>query len=165
MNVLKDAVRLFSGITGEKFQEPNGQVRTGDDVMKTRAFDPIENRWRTDYIVKSDGSVWNTNLRGDGFNYKQDWKLSRFTGQLDEDGTEIYEHSIVECCIMEDINMDEGIVWGPTIRDVVIFDTNEGMFRLSRYKGIPLVQHSLIEFVEVVGSIFENPELLEEVNR
>jgi len=42
MNVLKDAVRPFSGIIGEKFQEPNGQVRTGDDVMKTRAFDPIE---------------------------------------------------------------------------------------------------------------------------
>ncbi len=59
--------------------------------------------------------------------------------------------------------MDEGIVWGPTIRDVVIFDTNEGMFRLSRYKGIPLVQHSLVEFMEVVGDVFTTPELLEEV--
>ena len=136
--------------------------------MKTRAFDPIEKRWRTDYAIMPDGSIYEIYASEEYVTQlinRVNWKLSRFTGQLDEDGTEIYEHSIVECCIMEDINMDEGIVWGPTIRDVVIFDTNEGMFRLSRYRGIPLVQHSLIEFVEVVGSIFENPELLEEVTK
>ena len=134
--------------------------------MKTRAWDG--ERFRDDYVVMPDGNPRQVTYNSSYamvFGNPVNWKLSHFTGQLDEDGTEIYEHSIVECCIMEDINMDEGIVWGPTIRDVVIFDTNEGMFRLSRYRGIPLVQHSLIEFVEVVGSIFENPELLEETNQ
>ena len=136
--------------------------------MKTRAFDPIEKRWREDYIVSPAGSIFQTT------HYKMDlwelearpnWKLSRFTGQLDEDGTEIYENSIVECCIMDDINMEEGIVWGPTVRDVVIFDTETGMFRLSKHKDIPLTQHTLVEFIKVIGDIFTTPELPEEVNK
>ena len=134
--------------------------------MKTRAFDPIEKRWRTDYVVMPDGTLrqltYNKNYAA-VLGGSVDWKLSRFTGQLDEDDTEIYEHSIVECCIMEDINSDEGIVWGPTVRDMVVFDTETGMFRLSKHKGIPLVQHSLVEFMEVVGDVFTTPELLEEV--
>jgi hypothetical protein len=140
--------------------------------MKTRAFDPIENRWRTDYVVTPDGKICMMTAGKDFFFDKSiilipqpDWKLSRFAGQLDEDDTEIYEHSIVECCIMEDINSDEGIVWGPTVRDMVVFDTETGMFRLSKHKGIPLVQHSLVEFMEVVGDVFTTPELLEEVNK
>ena len=136
--------------------------------MKTRAFDPIEKRWRTDYVVTPNGTLrrltHNKNYAA-VLGGSVDWKLSRFTGQLDEDDTEIYEHSIVECCIMEDINSDEGIVWGPTVRDVVVFDTETGMFRLSKRKGIPLVQHTLVEFMEVIGNIFQNPELLEEVNK
>ena len=136
--------------------------------MKTRAFDPIENRWRTDYVVLANGEIMGLqwidmeHVRYPFFK-EVNWKLSRFIGQLDEDGTEIYEHSIVECCIMEDINRDEGIVWGPTVRDMVVFDTETGMFRLSKHKDIPLIQHTLIEFMEVVGDIFTTPELLEEV--
>ena len=140
--------------------------------MKTRAIDPIEKRWRTDYAVMPSGEICMMTAGKDFFFDKSiilipqpDWKLSRFAGQLDEDGTEIYEHSIVECCIMEDINSDEGIVWGPTVRDMVVFDTETGMFRLSKHKGIPLVQHSLVEFMEVVGDVFTTPELLEEVNK
>lgn len=141
--------------------------------MKTRAFDPIEKRWRTDYVVMPDGSIHRSFKVDNGVEFmgfyeiaeQVNWKLSRFAGQLDEDDTEIYEHSIVECCIMEDINSDEGIVWGPTVRDMVVFDTETGMFRLSKHKGIPLVQHSLVEFMEVVGDVFTTPELLEEVNK
>ena len=131
--------------------------------MKTRAWDG--ERFRDDYVVMPDGTLrqltYNKNYAA-VLGGSVDWKLSRFTGQLDEDDTEIYEHSIVECCIMEDINSDEGIVWGPTVRDMVVFDTETGMFRLSKHKGIPLVQHSLVEFMEVVGDVFTTPELLEE---
>ena len=134
--------------------------------MKTRAWDG--ERFRDDYVVMPDGTLrqltYNKNYAA-VLGGSVDWKLSRFTGQLDEDDTEIYEHSIVECCIMEDINSDEGIVWGPTVRDMVVFDTETGMFRLSKHKGIPLVQHSLVEFMEVVGDVFTTPELLEEVNK
>ena len=132
--------------------------------MKTRAWDG--ERFRDDYVVMPDGTLrqltYNKNYAA-VLGCSVDWKLSRFAGQLDEDDTEIYEHSIVECCIMEDINSDEGIVWGPTVRDMVVFDTETGMFRLSKHKGIPLVQHSLVEFMEVVGDVFTTPELLEEV--
>ena len=134
--------------------------------MKTRAWDG--ERFRDDYVVMPDGTLrqltYNKNYAA-VLGGSVDWKLSRFAGQLDEDDTEIYEHSIVECCIMEDINSDEGIVWGPTVRDMVVFDTETGMFRLSKHKGIPLVQHSLVEFMEVVGDVYTTPELLEEVNK
>ena len=134
--------------------------------MKTRAWDG--ERFRDDYVVMPDGTLrqltYNKNYAA-VLGGSVDWKLSRFTGQLDEDGTEIYENSIVECCIMDDINMEEGIVWGPTVRDVVIFDTETGMFRLSKHKGIPLVQHTLVEFIKVIGDIFTTPELPEEVNK
>ena len=132
--------------------------------MKTRAWDG--ERFRDDYVVMPDGTLrqltYNKNYAA-VLGGSVDWKLSRFTGQLDEDGTEIYENSIVECCIMDDINMEEGIVWGPTVRDVVIFDTETGMFRLSKHKDIPLTQHTLVEFIKVIGDIYTTPELLEEV--
>lgn len=67
--------------------------------MKTRAFDPETKQWRTDYVVSPSGDVWVTD---EGIFYEilpqyiTDWKLSRFTGHLDETGQEIYENHIVK---------------------------------------------------------------------
>ena len=58
--------------------------------MKTRAFDPIEKRWRTDYAIMPDGSIYEIYASEEYVTQlinRVNWKLSRFTGQLDEDDT------------------------------------------------------------------------------
>ena len=131
--------------------------------MKTRAFDPIEKRWREDYIVSPAGSIFQTT------HYKMDlwelearpnWKLSRFTGLLDKNGEEIYEGDVV-------------IMWYDLIErwsapllvtfDVLVIEDDFGA------TWEPMCWRAgdseLSGICEIVGNIHENPELLEEVTK
>ena len=178
MNVLKDAVRPFSGIIGEKFQELNGQVRTGDDVMKTRAFDPIEGRWRTDHVVTPDGEISMMTAGKDFFIDQSinlirqpDWKLSRFTGLCDKNGKEIYEGDITR--VQSNLIYANGRKVGKDCISLHVIEWFEDQWchrsikNIENYPGVigflsrGIEVHS--KYAEVIGSIFENPELLEDV--
>lgn len=131
--------------------------------MKTRAFDPIENRWRTDYVVMPDGAVCRKMHHFDGsaaFLVLEpvDWKLSRFTGLLDKNGEEIWEHDICKIKGFH-VTMQNKYPLGPVPIETPfnyvtivkmdkpyspIFDVGEGS-----------------PDIEVIGNIFQNPELLE----
>ena len=129
--------------------------------MKTRAYDPIEKRWRTDYVVMPDGNIWQTEyIPGVGLQIRGivHWKLSRFTGHLDKNGKEIWEHDICKIKGFH-VTMQDNYPIGPvpieTSFDYVaivkmdnpyspIFDIGEGG-----------------PDIEVLGNAFENPELLE----
>ena len=77
-------------------------------------------------------------------------ELMQFTGLKDKNGKEIYEGDIVE---------------NYALKDQVIFD--EGIFTTVRsktdtfYVRQPLAVH---DDLEVIGNIYENPELLEDKN-
>ena len=67
--------------------------------MKTRAWDGKQ--WRTDYVVMPDGSLWRYEFSvfsGNRLVENVDWKLSRFTGHMDNSTPpkEIYEGDIRE---------------------------------------------------------------------
>jgi uncharacterized phage protein (TIGR01671 family) len=132
-------------------------------MMKTRAFDPIEARWRTDYVVMPDGNVrqltYNSNYAMTLWSIVN-WKLSRFTGLLDIEENEVYEHHIVE--------NEFGV------RYVVAWDQENCRFKakqpikpketfhdiLKRSYNYPFDDH-FVTYVKVIGDIFQNPELLE----
>ena len=132
-------------------------------LMKTRAWDG--ERWRTDYVVMPDGSIQRSFKVDNGVEFmgfyeiaeQVNWKLSRFTGLLDKNENEIYEGDIVRVvdCDMK-INPRDS-------------DTGFGVIEWLDVMGgwyIDRIHNSLMDinnayYIEVIGNIFQNPELLE----
>ncbi|WP_145349718.1 YopX family protein [Staphylococcus epidermidis] len=82
----------------------------------------------------------------------EDIELMQSTGLRDINGTEIYEGDIVR--------YNRGISWSVEKFPYVVKNSMEGF--VFEYG---LIQHSLskkIEYVTVIGNIYENPELLED---
>lgn len=132
--------------------------------MKTRAFDPIENRWRTDYIVTHDGKISMMTAGKDFFIDQSinlirqpDWKLSRFTGLCDKKGKEIYEGDILQKNHFVRWSRSEGEVYEKLI---VVVEWGVSGFILRRIGKSSAYVLDMTKY-DVVGSIFENPEPIE----
>lgn len=135
--------------------------------MKTRAFDPIEARWRTDYVVMPDGSVWATD-EGLFYEclplYKTNWKLSRFTEHLDIEKNEIYENHIVKLA-----SGSVGVVKFYNGSFVVDIRKRSGTFEFYEWPSEYFAKYDYDDgFVPralIIGDVLTTPELLEEVNK
>ena len=80
-------------------------------------------------------------------------ELMQYTGLKDKNDKEIYEGDIIK---------NDGCDDGDLI-SVIIFD--RGVFALKDEEDLPYVQYPLCEWnecCEVIGNIYENPELLKE---
>ena len=75
----------------------------------------------------------------------EDWKVMQFTGLKDKNGKEIYECDVVIPFSLEN-KMN---------KSVVVYEFNQ--FRI---KGTSLYWNFDLEQIEVIGNIFENPELV-----
>ena len=75
----------------------------------------------------------------------EDWKVMQFTGLKDKNGKEIYERDVVVPFSLEN-KMN---------KSVVVYEFNQ--FRI---KGTSLYWNFDLEQIEVIGNIFENPELV-----
>ena len=135
--------------------------------MKTRAFDPIENRWRTDYVVTPDGEISMMTAGKDFFIDQSinlirqpDWKLSRFTGLCDKYKNEIYEYHVVKITALSNDHHQMG-AW--EIRTVRYFMGNPCVCWKSQDTGPALYPLIVDHDIEILGNVYENPELLEEV--
>jgi hypothetical protein len=78
----------------------------------------------------------------------EDYEIEQFTGLLDKNGKPIYEG---------DILFDEGEYGG---KRIVIWDAGMCQFALNNCLGHPLVR-GCEKYLEIIGNIHENPELLE----
>lgn len=92
--------------------------------------------------------------------YRDDGVLMQFTGLQDKNGREIFEGDIVKV----DDDWDEYGWMAGEIREVYFFD---GSYRLKPPRTDVGRGHTLedgTDGLSVIGNIYENPELLEEVN-
>jgi len=134
--------------------------------MKTRAFDPIEAIWRSDYIVMPSGEICMTTAGKDFFVDKSiilvsqpDWKLSRFTGLCDRNGEEIYEGDVLHKNQFVRWARGEGEVYEKLM---VVVEWGVSGFVLKRIGKSSKYILDMTKY-EIIGNIFQNPELLEGV--
>lgn len=136
------------------------------DVMKTRAWDG--ERFRNDYAILPDGSIWETyvedlELYGIQLIEKVNWKLSRFTGLLDKNTNEIYEDHIVKVWLSNVYYVVGTVKWhngtGCMHNNGFVIERKD-----NKYEYI-MGGHDDNELmaidIEVIGNVFQNPELLE----
>jgi uncharacterized phage protein (TIGR01671 family) len=126
--------------------------------IKFRAWDRKAKRFMTDgFAVNDDGEIL-INSHENGVwdhvsNYPYDLELVQFTGLLDKNGKEIYEGDILEAKL-NDFTFRDYIEmgWAKT-------DQNEYGWHWSR-GGCIRPQDCIDSRMEVIGNIYENPELL-----
>lgn len=101
-----------------------------------------------------------------------EWFLMQYTGLTDKNGTEIYEGDIVAICedsFNEETEKDERVIIS---KHCIIWSTEGGYWEIdkldSEYMGLGYNLLTLYDedarYIEVIGNIFSNPELLEEKN-
>ena len=119
-------------------------------IIKFRAFGKV-----TGIMVDCTPSWWNQYWDEE---LKENWEIMQFTGLKDKNGKEIYERDIVQ-----------SIYWGQPKRakGIVIFEgyewktvpKNRGSHKTSYELWSDVVGEEGTS-VEVIGNIYENPELL-----
>lgn len=106
------------------------------------------------------------NLINNSFNwYRRNYELMQYTGLKDKNGTEIYEGDIVTYSVkgFKKIN-----------KTVMTFNEEHGAYLFGIYEGVKMpcgkktrmnkYTRKSVNNVEVIGNIYQNPELLEGVD-
>lgn len=112
--------------------------------IKFRAWDKVQDAMVNFDIYNVPPYVGQTHLEGEKFERK--YEIMQYTGLKDKNGTEIYEGDIIE----ND---------GDDAHEVVTFD--EGSFWLEGFTYTTPLYEVNTEAEEVIGNIYEHPELLE----
>lgn len=124
--------------------------------IKFRCWDRFKQRW-SNYKI-NDGTVYfmdkNTGVWYGSYNKRyKDFNLMQYTGLKDKNGKEIYEGDIVK------LRANHGI-------GVIKYSDEWGAFVVEYIKPRSLAvlgMHYYKEDIEILGNIYENPELMEEV--
>lgn len=127
--------------------------------IKFRAWDKLNRLMIRSFAISSEtGSVWNVILPpGETWEEKiitddRSYELMQYTGLKDKNGKEIYEGDIVK---------NDGyflIKWSLQVR----WKVGLGWVFGEDWPCIPLYDVGNIQMIEVIGNIYENPELLSE---
>jgi uncharacterized phage protein (TIGR01671 family) len=110
-------------------------------VIKFRAWCPYLNEMAEPGSFEMDVALANS----------EQYELMQFTGLLDKNGTEIYEGDICQVDYY-----DLGIINGQVVFRIIFsgYYLEGNNFQASMFTWEP-------KFIEVIGNVFENPELLQ----
>lgn len=144
------------------------------DIPTKRMLPVVNLQFRLDYREDLNGAVSGVDVQVDGSETLSNWELMQFTGLLDKNGVEIYEGDIIE---RKNVFIERSVVkFG--IQDI---DDNEGysyntvsgfylnlIYQYGNYADGRLYSQVCNNFThmdklneaEVIGNIYENPELL-----
>lgn len=116
--------------------------------LKFRAWDKKSKQFVDDFIIDRLGNEYQTN-KCEFWGDDRDIVLIQYTGLKDKNGKEIYEGDVIKN-YQADIN---------------IVNFSYGCFGFQNYHAghIPLHIQGINEKSEIIGNIYENPELGEEI--
>ena len=123
-----------------------------DRLIKYRIWDGKD--WREDGIVDMNGTIYELNS-GELSSYVK-WKSSQFTGMLDKNNKKIYEGDIVK---KYDEQIDYTYIGDVTLGTINIENAFGFIYHFMCWKA---AEEPIDNTFEVIGNIFENPELLDE---
>lgn len=129
--------------------------------MKFKAWDGKQ--WRTDFALTSDGRIYHLKVVDRNYGPAEelglyvDWKVIRSTGLLDENGVEIWEGDILRKEHFVRWSRKEGEIT-ETLTSIVEW-SGDG-FYAKRITPSSTYVMDVTQF-NVIGNIFENPELIE----
>jgi len=116
--------------------------------IRFRAFFKGE-MFQLDQITTSAKAWTCENGRGVSLIYQSNIPVMQFTGLSDKNGREIYEGDICETYTVDD---------GKLI-DKVIFERGSFLFQCDKKLSLPIGEYKT-DYIEVIGNIYETPQLL-----
>ncbi|HEL2055131.1 TPA: hypothetical protein TY413_000424 [Streptococcus suis] len=121
-------------------------------VPKFRAYNPANNKWyNSEEVFVCDGKIYLNDEDFEELTQNNDVELMQSTGLFDKNGQEVYIGDIVKCtsgCSHEVIFLKEyGGRYIGGMPAIYLSDIREG--------------YAWTEDEEIIGNIYENPELME----
>jgi uncharacterized phage protein (TIGR01671 family) len=135
----------------------NLKKQTQTRQIKFRAWNPDDKRieYPLVFAICSNGKLQPLIKCSDGNRAYKDYPIMQYTGLTDKNGKEIYEGDIIQWTSSNVFSLGE-------IRKVQINYVEAQYWGQGRNLGVYLAELLANEKCEVIGNVFENPELLQE---
>ena len=119
-------------------------------IYKFRAWDEIYKRFKTGFNLAYEGEILVGENNTDGDTDSELFNFNQFIGLYDKNGKEIYEGDIVRFDYIEER------------KEIMSVCFDDGMFGFLIEGGFYPLSEYLNQNLEVIGNIYENPELLKQ---
>ena len=127
-----------------------------DKELKESHIEKLQDLCEDDYWYDGETDVWS--VLYDSHNEQERFVALQYTGLKDKNGTEIYEGDIVQDHFYEKkakiIYMEAAFYLDYTF-DFIQYETNHNRYQL-------ISNYDTREALEVIGNIYDNPELIKE---